>query len=73
MRISLLLLWTVVLTSFAELSAAQDSQPKRVAILDVIDRDGLFNSGVKLMLRSSLSSAITNTSGYEGYDRVDMA
>lgn len=52
---------------------AQVVKAKKVAILEVVDREGSINYGVKLQLRSSLTSAITQTAGYEGYDRVDMA
>lgn len=52
---------------------AQTEQPaKKVAILEVVDRDNVVNYGVKLLLRTSLAKAITQTAGYEGYDRVDM-
>lgn len=46
---------------------------KKVAILEVVDKQGKIDYGVKLLLRSSLSAAITNTPGYEGYDRVDVS
>lgn len=52
---------------------AQVIKNKKVAILEVIDRENVIGYGVKLQLRSSLTSAITQTEGYEGYDRVDMA
>ena len=45
----------------------------RVAILEPVDKAQNVSYAVKLMLRSSLTTAITNTPGYEGYDRVDMA
>ena len=53
--------------------AAQVVKTKKVAILEVVDREGTIGYGVKLQLRASLTSAITQTPGYEGYDRVDMA
>ena len=46
---------------------------KKVAILETVDKSGEINYGIKLLLRSSLTQAISNTPGYEGYDRVDMA
>lgn len=52
---------------------AQGVGAKKVAILEVVDREGTINYGVKLQLRSSITSAITQTPGYEAYDRVDMA
>ena len=45
----------------------------KVAILETVDKAGNVSYGVKLLLRSSLTAAISNTTGYEGYDRVDMA
>ncbi len=52
--------------------ANQQDPTKKVAILDVVDREGNVTYGVELQLRSSLTTAITQTPGYEGYDRVDM-
>lgn len=45
----------------------------RVAILEPVDKAQNVSYAVKFLLRSSLTTAITNTPGYEGYDRVDMA
>ena len=46
---------------------------QKVAILETVDKAENVSYGVKLLLRSSLTAAISNTPGYEGYDRVDMA
>lgn len=46
---------------------------KKVAILETVDKEGNVPYGVRLQLRSSLTYAISNTSGYEGYDRIDMS
>lgn len=46
---------------------------KKVAILETVDKEGNVPYGVRLQLRSSLTYAISSTSGYEGYDRVDMS
>lgn len=46
---------------------------QKVAILETVDKAQNVSYGVKLLLRSCLTSAISNTPGYEGYDRVDMA
>ena len=48
------------------------AQTKKVAILEVVDREGKLSYGNKMMLRSNLARAITNTVGYEAYDRTDM-
>jgi len=45
---------------------------KKVAILEVVDREGRLSYGNKMMLRSNLARAITNTAGYEAYDRTDI-
>ena len=52
---------------------AQTNSTKRVAILETVDKENKISYGIKLMVRSKLSSAITNTPGYEGYDRIDIA
>lgn len=56
---------------FAKAQAVQDV--KKVAITEVVDREGDISYGIKLMFRSCLSNAVTNTAGYEGYDRVDIS
>lgn len=67
-------LLTILLTCLLVLPAlAQGEGVKKVAILEVVDREGTVSYGVKLQLRSSLTAAITQTPGYEAYDRVDMA
>lgn len=45
---------------------------KKVAILEVVDKEGKLSYSQKLMLRSNLARAITNTNGYEAYDRSDI-
>lgn len=67
-----LILWCIAfMTSMSVF--AQDTRIRRVAVLDIMDNEEVFSNGIKLMIRSKLSSAITNTPGYEGYDRVDIA
>ena len=46
---------------------------QKVAILETVDKAQNVSYGVKLLLRGSLTAAISSTPGYEGYDRVDMA
>lgn len=55
------------------LSMTAVAQTKKVAILETVDREGRVPYGVKLQLRSNLTYAVSNTRGYEGYDRVDMS
>ena len=64
------ILLTFILLAF---SLALTAQNKKVAILEVVDKEGNVPYGVRLQLRSNLTYAISNTSGYEGYDRVDMS
>lgn len=48
------------------------AQVQKVAILEPVDKEGNISYGIKLMLRSNLSKAVANTSGYEVYDRSDI-
>ena len=50
--------------------SAQDV--KRVAILETVDKENKVSYANKLILRANLSKAITNTAGYEAYDRTDI-
>lgn len=50
----------------------KESSTKRVAILEIVDKSEQLSYGIKLMIRSNLTEAINATTGYEGYDRVDM-
>lgn len=63
---------TLCLLATIFMAIAVEAQQK-VAILETVDKAQNVSYGVKLLLRSSLTSAISNTPGYEGYDRVDMA
>lgn len=64
------LFFLVCVMMLAMLTFAQET--KKVAILEVVDRQGNVSYANKLILRSSLAKAITNTPGYEAYDRTDM-
>lgn len=61
--------------SIASLSypCCAQSGEKRVAILNVVDRTGTLEYGVKLLVRGYMTDAVTNNPGYEGYDRVDIS
>ena len=61
---------TILLIAF---SIAATAQNKKIAILETVDKKGDVPYGILLQLRSNLTYAISNTPGYEGYDRVDMA
>lgn len=54
----------------AALTFAQNT--KKVAILEVVDREGRLSYSQKLVLRSNMARAIANTDGYEAYDRSDV-
>lgn len=60
----------LVLLSFLSMTAF--AQVKKVAILETVDKNGDVPYAIKLMIRSNLAKVITNTPGYEGYDRTDM-
>ncbi len=51
----------------------QNTTTKKVAILETVDKENAISYGVKLMVRSKLAYAITNTPGYEAYDRVNIS
>lgn len=44
----------------------------KVAILEVVDKEKKLEYGDKLMLRSNLTRAVTNTDGYEAFERADI-
>ena len=62
---ALCFLFTMAMMTFAQ-------ETKKVAILEVVDREGKLSYSQKLMLRSNLAKAVTNTYGYEAYDRSDV-
>lgn len=65
------LIFFIVLILFPLLSPAQ-MHDRKIAILEIVDRDANVSQGIKLMLRGRLTSAVTATPGYVGLDRVDM-
>lgn len=54
------------------LALTVSAQTMRVAILETVDKEGNVPYFSKLMLRANLSKAITNTPGFETYDRTDI-
>lgn len=62
-----------IFLSLCCLSAIAQTEVKKVAILETVDKMGNVPYGVLLQVRSSLTYAISSNTGYEGYDRVDMA
>ena len=63
----------ILLLSALSLTAYAQTEIKKVAILETVDKMGNVPYGVLLQVRSSLTYAISSNAGYEGYDRVDMA
>ena len=60
----------ILLMAFA---IAATAQTKRIAILETIDKEGNVPYAVEVMVRSNLTKVISNTEGYEGYDRVNIS
>lgn len=71
MKVKVLLLLAAFV--FASTTYGQKNATKKVAILKTVDKEGILSYGMELMIRSKLAFAITNISGYEGYERVDIA
>lgn len=63
----------ILLLSVISMSVFAQKEVKKVAILETVDRYGNVPYGVLLQVRSSLTFAISNTEGYEGFDRVDIS
>lgn len=63
---------SILVILLSVLSITTFAQVKKVAILETVDKEGDVSYAHKLMIRSNLAKVITNTPGYEGYDRTDM-
>ena len=63
-KLLFILLSALSLTAFA--------QTKKVAILEVVDREDRMSYSQKMMLRANMARAVANTAGYEAYDRSDI-
>lgn len=61
-----------ILFLFLLISGIMSAQVKRVAILETVDKENQISYANKLILRASLSKAVTKTAGYEAYDRSDI-
>lgn len=66
-------LMLLFICSMVVAAQAETPEKKKVAILETVDKENNLDYSTKLMLRSNLSRAITNTEGYEGFDRVDVS
>lgn len=62
----------IILFSAFTVTAVAQNDVKRVAILETVDKMGSVPYLKQLVFRSNLTTAITNTNGYEGYDRTDL-
>ena len=62
----------ILLLSALSLTAYAQTEIKKVAILETVDKMGNVPYGILFQVRSSLTFAISSHAGYEGYDRVDM-
>ncbi len=62
----------VLLLLLTPLVSLADDGIKRVAILETVDKLDKVSYMLELMFRSNLTTAITQTPGYEGYDRADL-
>lgn len=63
-RITILTLLFAVISTTVSLGCFR---PKKVAIIEVVDRSGEVAEGTKSYIRSELTRAITKSSGYVGY------
>lgn len=52
--------------------SAQFYNRKKVAITEIVDRAGDVSIGTKTKIRATLTDAITNSEGYEGYDKISF-
>lgn len=53
--------------------AQEQTETKRIAILETVDKTDKVDYAYELQLRQSLTFAINITPGYKGYNRLDMA
>lgn len=60
----------IMLVAFSMVATAQT---KRIAILETIDKENKVPYAIEVMVRSNLTKVISNTEGYEGYDRVNIS
>ena len=64
------ILFILVIVVFSMTATAQN---KRIAILETIDKEDKVPYAIEVMVRSNLTKVISNTEGYEGYDRVNIS
>lgn len=54
------------------MSAGMYAEVKRIAVLETVDKEGRVSYTNELILRESLVKVITNTPGYEAFNRTDV-
>ena len=67
-----LLLLVALFAMVSTTVSAQFYNRKKVAITEVVDKNGDVAEGTKTFIRSALTDAITNSDGYEGYARISF-
>lgn len=67
-----LILLAALFTFVSTAASAQFYNRKKVAITEVVDKSGEVSNGTKVFIRSALTDAITNSDGYEGYDKISF-
>lgn len=65
--------FSLIIFAIFTVAALAQNNVKRVAILEPVDKAGTISYGIKILLRQSITYAITKTPGFEGYNRIDMA
>lgn len=63
----------ILLTTIVLISSMMTYAQIKVAILPATDKTGEVKYGLRLLLTSSITSAISLTEGYEAYDRIDLS
>ncbi len=63
----------IIFLSVLSLTSLAQTQLKRVAILETVDKNGDVNDGVEGLLRQCITFGINHVPGYEGYNRVNMS
>lgn len=62
----------IILFLLATISYIYALETKKVAILEVVDKENKLSNYQKLMLRSQLADEINKSVGYEAYDRTNI-
>lgn len=63
---------TAIALLFATVFTLSAQDIKRVAILDVVDKENNVDYGPEMILRMNLSDAINKTDGYQAFTRVNL-